>query len=77
MHLFLFGLVSLVIGYMIYGTFVEQILRPDDRPTRSLRRRCRLRCLAEMENALIQLLNIAGIGPVIGVILGSNSSVVS
>lgn len=72
MHLFLFGLVSLVIGYMIYGTFVEQILRPDDRPTPVVAKADGVDyvVLPKWKNALIQLLNIAGIGPVIGVILG-------
>ncbi|MBO7707663.1 MAG: carbon starvation protein A [Thermoguttaceae bacterium] len=72
MHLFLFGLVILIIGYMIYGKYVERILGPDDRPTPAVSNADGIDyiVLPRWKNALIQLLNIAGIGPVIGVILG-------
>ncbi len=72
MHLFLFGLIILVIGYLVYGKYVEAILRPDNRPTPANAKRDGVDfvVLPRWKNALIQLLNIAGIGPVIGVILG-------
>ena len=72
MLLFLIGMAILVIGYFTYGKLVEKILGPDDRPTP-----CQTCCdgvdyvrLPHWKNMLIQLLNIAGVGPVIGVILG-------
>ncbi len=72
MPLFLLGLAILAIGYFTYGKLVEKILAPDDRPTP-----CKTSCdgvdfvrLPHWKNMLIQLLNIAGVGPVIGVILG-------
>lgn len=72
MHLFLFGLIALVLGYMVYGRFVERIFAPDDRPTPAVSKADGVDyvVLPRWKNALIQLLNIAGIGPVIGVILG-------
>ncbi|MDD3117935.1 MAG: carbon starvation CstA family protein [Victivallales bacterium] len=72
MLLFLLGLVILVVGYFSYGRFVERIICPDERETPACA------CydgvdyvkLPLWKNMLIQLLNIAGVGPVIGVILG-------
>ena len=72
MPLFLLGLAILAIGYFTYGKFIEKVLGPDDRPTP-----CETHYdgvdfvrLPHWKNMLIQLLNIAGVGPVIGVILG-------
>ena len=72
MLLFLGGLALLAIGYLTYGKLVEKIVSPDDRPTPAVR--CAdgvdFMVLPPWKAMLIQLLNIAGIGPVIGVILG-------
>ncbi len=72
MFLFLGGILLLAVGYLTYGRFVEKVLGPDGRDTPA-----KLSCdgvdyvvLPHWRNMLIQLLNIAGIGPVIGVILG-------
>ena len=72
MLLFLIGLVILVVGYFTYGKFVEKILAPTDNPTPAVRMKDGVDFveLPHWKNMLIQLLNIAGIGPVIGVILG-------
>lgn len=72
MHLFLFGIILLVLGYLIYGKIVAQIIGPDDRPVPAVTKADGVDfvVLPRWKNALIQLLNIAGIGPVIGVILG-------
>ena len=72
MLLFLLGMAILVIGYFTYGRFVEKILEPDDRPTpcRTCSDGVDFVRLPHWKNMLIQLLNIAGVGPVIGVILG-------
>ncbi|MGN0866992.1 MAG: carbon starvation protein A [Oligosphaeraceae bacterium] len=72
MLIFLLGIGLLVLGYFTYGKMVERILAPDDRQTPALTRRdgVDFLVLPSWKNMLIQLLNIAGVGPVIGVILG-------
>ncbi len=79
MLLFLVGLALLGIGYLTYGRFVEKLLAPDDRPTPAHTRYDGVDfvVLPHWKNMLIQLLNIAGIGPVIGVILGIKFGVVA
>jgi len=72
MLLFGLGLVLLIVGYMTYGRFVESVLAPDDRETPAVKMKDGVDYLVlpHWKNMLIQLLNIAGIGPVIGVIAG-------
>ena len=72
MLLFLGGIAFLVIGYFLYGKLVEKIFGPDDRETPAVKAADGVDyvVLPRWKNMLIQLLNIAGIGPVIGVILG-------
>ena len=72
MLLFFIGLILLVAGYATYGRYVEKVLSPDDRPTPAISKADNVDFLVlpHWKNMLIQLLNIAGIGPVIGVIIG-------
>ncbi|MBQ5790813.1 MAG: hypothetical protein IIW01_11025, partial [Thermoguttaceae bacterium] len=72
MLLFLTGIVLLVVGYLTYGRFVEKVLGPDDRTTPAIQQADGVDyvVLPHWKNMLIQLLNIAGVGPVIGVIAG-------
>ena len=72
MWCFLGGIVLLIGGYLTYGRMVEKIIGPDDRPTPAKVHPDGVDyvILPNWKNMLIQLLNIAGIGPVIGVILG-------
>ena len=72
MILFLGGLVLLVAGYFTYGRLVERIVGPDDRKTPAVRNPDGVDYveLPKWKNMLIQLLNIAGTGPVIGAIAG-------
>ncbi len=72
MAVFLFGLVFLVAGYFLYGAFVEKVLAPDGRATPCMANPDGVDRipLPKWKNMLIQLLNIAGVGPVIGVISG-------
>ena len=72
MDLFQIGMLILIGGYFTYGKFVENILGPDDRSTPAMTYADGVDyvVLPHWKNMLIQLLNIAGIGPVIGVILG-------
>ena len=79
MLLFLIGLVILIAGYFTYGRLVEKILAPDDRevPAVALHDGVDFVVMPKWKNMLIQLLNIAGIGPVIGVILGIRFGVIA
>lgn len=66
-------LVLLVVGYFTYGKVVEKVFKPDDRPTPAI----------TMEDGtdyvpmkpwrvfLVQLLNIAGLGPIFGALAGA------
>lgn len=72
MVLFLIGIGILVIGGWAYGSYVEKVFGPDDRETPAV-------ALADgvdyvempaWKNMLIELLNIAGTGPVLGPIQG-------
>ena len=69
---FLIGVAILILGYFTYGKFVERVFGPDDRKTPALANPDGVdrAPMPHWKNVLIQLLNIAGIGPVIGVILG-------
>ena len=69
---FLIGVFILVAGYFTYGRLVERIFVPDGRPTPAIGHPDGIDRipLPHWKNQLIHLLNIAGIGPVIGVILG-------
>ena len=69
---FLGGIAFLALGYFTYGKFVERLIPPDDRATPCVAHPDGVDCvpLPKWKNMLIQLLNIAGVGPVIGVILG-------
>ncbi|MBQ3645408.1 MAG: carbon starvation protein A, partial [Synergistaceae bacterium] len=73
MYSFLGGLVILILGYCIYGAIVDKVFAPDDRKTP---------CVAHPDGVdyvaitpgrafLIQLLNIAGLGPIFGALSGA------
>lgn len=72
MFLLLSGIAFLVAGYFFYGKLVERIVSPDDRATPAVAHPDGVDyvVLPKWKNMLIQLLNIAGVGPVIGVIAG-------
>lgn len=72
MLLFILGMAILIAGYFVYGRFIERLIGPDDRPTPAVSQRdgVDFLVLPHWKNMLIQLLNIAGVGPVIGVIIG-------
>ncbi|MDD7769859.1 carbon starvation CstA family protein, partial [Suipraeoptans intestinalis] len=66
-------LLALIVGYFTYGVLVEKIFAPDDRKTP---------CVAHPDGVdyvpmkpwrafLIQLLNIAGLGPIFGALSGA------
>lgn len=72
MLLFLSGMALLIVGYFTYGRFVERVIGIDERdtPAKTKYDGVDFLYLPHWKNMLIQLLNIAGVGPVIGVILG-------
>ena len=73
MYSFLGGLVILILGYFIYGGIVDKVFAPNDNPTP---------CVSHPDGVdyvpitpgrafLIQLLNIAGLGPIFGALTGA------
>lgn len=73
MVLFLAALAVLIAGYFIYGTFVERIFGIDrNTPTPALTKQDGVDFvpLPTWKVFLIQFLNIAGIGPIFGAIMG-------
>lgn len=72
MSTFLIGIAILVIGGYFYGKLVEKVFGPDDRetPAISMADGVDFVPMKPWKNALIELLNIAGTGPVLGPIQG-------
>ena len=70
---FVVSLVALVLGYFLYGRFVEKVFGPDDRPTPAVAKADGVDFIV-MPNwkvFMIQFLNIAGTGPIFGAIMGA------
>lgn len=70
---FFIALALLVAGYMTYGKVVERLFGPDGRPTPALARGDGVDYVAmpTWKVFLIQLLNIAGTGPIFGALMGA------
>ena len=70
---FFIALVALVIGYFIYGKFVERIFTPADTPTPAYAKTDGVDYipLPGWKVFMIQFLNIAGTGPIFGAIMGA------
>ena len=66
-------LLLLVAGYFTYGRFVERIFGPDDRPTPATTKADGVDYipLPTWKIFMIQFLNIAGLGPIFGAIMGA------
>ncbi len=74
MTIFIAALAALIMGYVIYGTIVEKIFGADyNRPTPAVTKcdNVDFMVLPTWRIFLIQFLNIAGLGPVFGAILGA------
>ncbi len=74
MLLFLSSVLLLLCGYLIYGTIIERIFGADDKrptPAVALCDNVDFMPLSDWRVFLIQFLNIAGLGPVFGAILGA------
>lgn len=66
-------LVALIAGYFLYGRVVERIFGPDDRKTPALTRQDGVDYIpmSTWKIFMIQFLNIAGLGPIFGAIMGA------
>jgi len=74
MGVFLLGLVLLLLGYALYGRLMAQTVRPDPNrvtPAIALNDGVDFVPMATWRVYLVQLLNIAGLGPVFGAIMGA------
>jgi len=72
MILFIIGLLMLIVGGHIYGKYCEKVFQPDDRPTPAITMADGIDyvVMPSWKNKLIELLNIAGTGPILGPIQG-------
>ena len=72
MTTFVIGLVILFVGAALYGKFCEKVFGPDDRETPAYSKQDGVDYvpMRGWKNALINLLNIAGTGPIFGPIQG-------
>ena len=73
MILFLIACVALILGYFIYGAFVEKVFGITKNPTPAIKHPDGVDYIPfpTYKAFLIQFLNIAGLGPVFGAILGA------
>ena len=67
------SLVVLLIGFAAYGKLTEKVFAPDDRPTPAVAINDGVDCvpMKPWKAFLIQLLNIAGTGPIFGALMGA------
>lgn len=71
---FIGGIVLLILGYFIYGAYIDRTFEPaTDRetPAEVLRDNLDFIPMPRWKNAIIELLNIAGTGPIFGPIMGA------
>ena len=63
----------LIVGYTVYGRVTEKVFSPDDRPTPAVSRADGVDFvpMKRWRAFLIQLLNIAGTGPIFGALMGA------
>ena len=73
---FSLSLVALVLGYLLYGRFVEKVFAPDDRVTPAVAKADGIDyiVLPNWKIFMIQFLNIAGTGPIFGAIMGARQT---
>ena len=69
---FILGIIILIFGYVFYSRYIEKTFAPQDRstPANEYRDGVDFVPMSKNRNALIHLLNIAGMGPIIGAIQG-------
>ena len=69
---FIIGLLILIIGYIFYSKYVVKQVEPTDNPTPAYTKGDKIDFVPMgcLKNSLVNLLNIAGIGPIMGAIQG-------
>ena len=69
----LLSLAVLLIGFAVYGRLTERVFAPDDRQTPAIAVNDGVDCvpLKPWKAFLVQLLNIAGTGPIFGALMGA------
>ena len=70
---FLAALAMLIVGYLVYGAYVDNLFGPDDRQTPAIAHPDGVDFvpMPVWKVFLIQVLNIAGLGPIFGALLGA------
>ncbi len=71
---FIVSIILLIVGYFTYGKYIDKMFGPKEaRPTPAHHQRDNVDYLPmkTSSNSLIQLLNIAGVGPIFGPIMGA------
>lgn len=70
---FILCIFTLAVGYVFYGKFAENIFSPDDRktPAYTMADKVDFVPIGGVKAFLIQLLNIAGTGPIFGALMGA------
>ena len=70
---FFSALLILLIGYIFYGRLTEKIFGPDERTTPAINQKDGVDFvpMPKWKAFLIQLLNIAGTGPIFGALMGA------
>ncbi len=69
---FILSIIILIIGYIFYSRYIERVFGPEDKPTPAHEHKDGVDFvpMSKSRNSLIHLLNIAGMGPIIGAIQG-------
>lgn len=69
----LISLIVLIAGYNVYGRFTEKVFSPDDRTTPAIAKNDGVDFvpMKTWKSFLVQLLNIAGTGPIFGALMGA------
>ena len=72
MQTFVFGILILIFGYVFYSKYIVRLFSPDERKTPAINNHDGVDFvpISKNRNALIHLLNIAGMGPIIGAVQG-------
>ncbi len=73
MYTFIISLCLLIIGYFVYGRYLEHVFGPDDRPTPAIAKADGVDYvkMPYWKIFTIQFLNIAGTGPIFGAVMGA------
>ena len=69
---FILGIIILILGYIFYSRYIERVFDPEDNQTPAHKQQDGFDFvpMSKGRNCLIHLLNIAGMGPIIGAIQG-------